>query len=288
VETEKAIKQWTVNELISWTARYFEKKGFRKARLTAELLLSGSMNLSRTRLYTLWNEIVEEPSLETYRTFVRRYADGEPVEYILGYRWFMTYRFEVNPSVLIPRPETEELVEWVVTLEKGKKYRYLDLCSGSGVIGISLACLIPDAVVLASDISEKALEVAQKNALSLNVHQRVSFLVSDFLDALSEHLPSIEVVVCNPPYIAETERPVLQESVIRYEPELALFGGIDGLDFFKRTLSHIDQLKGKTLYFEFDPKQMEALKELYTPYGNVEFRQDIYHRWRFMKVSLAT
>lgn len=284
VDTEKKEKIWTVQEVIRWTTQFFEKKGLPKARISAELLLSEVMESNRTYLYTVWNDAVEKERLDKFKTYVQRCVEGEPLEYIVGYKWFMTFKFEVNSFVLIPRLETEELVEWVVKGEKGIATRYLDLCTGSGVIAISLARLIPNSFILATDISEEALQVARRNASTNAVDQRLEFVRSDFLQDIESRLADIEVVVCNPPYISRAEADHVQESVLKYEPEIALFANSDGLFFYRIIAEKIKRWMGKRLYFEINPEKVDALKEMFAFAKTLEFKKDIYDRWRFMKV----
>jgi len=287
VEAENAKKRWTVQELVRWTTGFFERKGLAKTRLSSELLLAEALNLSRTLLYTRWNEPVEGAPLEIFRSYIQRYTDGEPIEYILGYRWFMTYRFEVNPAVLIPRVETEELIEWVIQKESRRSRRFLDLCTGSGVIAIALACLNPDAAIVASDISEQALDVAQRNARAHRVSDRITFRRSDFLEGLDDLIGGLEVVVCNPPYVGEDARHRVSPAALNFEPWLALFGGADGLAFYRKTVENTPLLRGKRLYFEFGPDQKEPLEALFSPIGTVAFKKDMYGLWRFLSVEVT-
>ncbi|HPB87549.1 MAG TPA: peptide chain release factor N(5)-glutamine methyltransferase [Thermotogota bacterium] len=286
MEAEKAKKQWTVQELVGWTTGFFERKGLVKPRLSSELLLAEALKLDRTLLYTRWNAPVETAPLEVFRAYIQRYVEGEPIEYILGYRWFMTYRLEVNRDVLIPRVETEELIEWVAGRENGRSRRFLDLCTGSGAIGIALARAIPEATIVASDISEMALDVAQRNARTHQVYERITFYRSDFLDGLDNLIGPIEVVVCNPPYVGENDRHKVNPATLSHEPWLALFGGPDGLDFYRKTVENAPRLQGKRVYFEFGFDQKERLETLFSSVGTVAFKKDMYGQWRFLSIDI--
>jgi len=285
VSTEKGTKPWTVQELVGWTAGFFGRKGLAKARLSAELLLAEALKLDRTLLYSRWNDPVDAIPLEVFRSYIQRYVEGEPIEYILGYRWFMTYRLEVNPDVFIPRVETEELIEWIVQKENRRPRWFMDLGTGSGAIGIALARAHPEATIVASDKSERALDVARRNARTHRVLDRILFYQADFLDGLDELVDPVEVVVCNPPYVGENERQEVSPATLRYEPEMALFGGPDGLDFYRKTLEHRSLLRGKRVYFEFGLEQKERLEELFSPVGAVAFKRDMYGHWRFLSVD---
>jgi len=175
-------KSWTIEEIILWTWKYFERKGISDARLKSELLLAEIMTTDRTHIYVNWKNTVEKKILKKYRELIQRCISGEPFEYVTGYKEFMTFRFEVNPDVLIPRQETEELVEWVVKENRGKQTAFLDVGTGSGVVGISVAKLLKNSRGFLTDISQKALAVAKRNAEINKVKDRLSFFEGDLLE----------------------------------------------------------------------------------------------------------
>lgn len=277
-------KIWNVEDAVNWTWKYFEKKGLSESRLKSELLLAEILETDRTHIYVNWKNPVEKKVLEEYRKQIQRCVSGEPFEYVIGYKEFMSYKFEVNSDVLIPRQETEELVEWVVTDNRGKDIVFADIGTGSGVIGITIAKLIKNSKGFLTDISKKALETAKRNAQRNNVNNRVEFFEGDLLEPLLEKIDEIELIVANPPYIGYKEINAVEESVIKYEPQVALFAGEAGNEFFLRVAEKRELLKGKQLYFEIGFNQKENLEEIFSKADIMEFRKDIYGNWRDLKI----
>lgn len=232
-----------LKEVLDKTTAFFKDKKIETPRLDAELLFAHFLKLERIQLYMKFDQPLSETELAGLRELVRRRVQGEPVAYILGYRDFYGYRFEVNSSTLIPRPETEHIVEEVVkwVSDKDKPVTMIDLGCGSGCIGLSLLKQLPKARLLSVDLSEKALEVAQRNADALEVADRVRFVHADagnvdlvmasFKDFMGQD--SVEVLLSNPPYIAASD-PSVEENVKKYEPSSALFAEDDGLALLKK------------------------------------------------------
>jgi release factor glutamine methyltransferase len=223
-----------LKEVLDKTTQFFKDKKIDSARLDAELLLAHGLKLQRIQLYLKFDQPLSEQELATCRELVRRRAQGEPVAYILGTKEFYGYSFQVNSAVLIPRPETEHIVE--VALEWAQQnpeeqYNVVDLGTGSGCIGLTLLKKLPNAKLIAVDVSEKALEVAKANAEVLEVADRVQFVHAD-ASSLDMTMPPIHILVSNPPYIAEDDKDV-EENVKKYEPESALFAKENGLTFLK-------------------------------------------------------
>ncbi len=254
---------WTCRRVLDWTRGHFEKQQVDAPRLTAELLLGHVLKLPRVKLYMDLDRPLSKDELGTFRALIQRRVAGEPTQYLVGHKEFYGRRFAVDSRVLIPRSETELLVEAVLQrLPKDAPARVLDLCTGSGCIAISIAAERPQASVWASDISPGALEVARANALSLGVDGRVTF----FEGNLTAPLPldaHFDVIVSNPPYISRGELPKLQREV-QAEPVLALDGGPDGLDLVRQVIDEaVPRLKpGASLALEIGDDQGAAVKQL--------------------------
>jgi release factor glutamine methyltransferase len=232
---------WTVGDLLQWTEDYFRRLDLSSPRLDAELLLAEALGSTRLDLYKDYQKMVEPAERTRFRALVERRARREPVAYITGRREFYGLTFEVTPAVLIPRPETEHLVE--AALDEIKRLgtrveppRVLDLCTGSGNVAIAIAASAPAAVVTATDISPAALAVARRNADRLGVGARVTFREGDLFDALEPEEPPHDILVANPPYIPPSERDALMDDVKLHEPPAALFdakGSGDGLGHYR-------------------------------------------------------
>jgi len=231
-----------LKEVLDKTTAFFKEKKIETPRLDAELLFAHSLKLERIQLYLKFDQPLSETELAGLRELVRRRAQGEPVAYILGYRDFFKYRFEVNSATLIPRPETEHIIEEVLkwTSDNDKAHTLLDLGAGSGCIGLTLLKELPQAKLVSVDISEGAIAVAQRNAESLGVADRVRFVhadagnvdlvMSSFKDFMGQDF--IDVLVSNPPYIAHNDSDV-QENVRKFEPASALYAEDGGLALLK-------------------------------------------------------
>jgi len=238
---------WTVNRLLSWTREYLERHGVESPRLCAELLLAHTLRCQRIELYTRYEYTPPPDALSAFRELVRQAAEGRPIAYLTGTKEFFSLPLEVTPDVLIPRPETEILVERTIDLVRKSAARLrtiLDLGTGSGCIIISLARHLPDAQLFASDISPEALAVARRNADRLGVGQRIEFRCGDLFTCWTTPChpsnaapsPRFDVIVCNPPYVATQGAPV-EPAVRRYEPPGALFAGPDGLDVIRAVVA---------------------------------------------------
>ena len=225
---------WTIDTILRWTQAYFERYQLPTARLDAEVLLAHALQCNRVRLYTHFDQPLSATEREQFRHLVKRRAAHEPVAYICGQREFYGRDFAVDPSVLIPRPETEHVVEAALAWAKRhaqRDLRILDIGSGSGALAVTLAAELPQATVVAVDISPQAVAKTHLNATRYEVAERVQCQVGDLLAGVEG---SFDIIVSNPPYIAQHERPSLPVDVARYEPALALFGGEDGLQTIAR------------------------------------------------------
>ena len=222
---------WTIKSVLQWTTEYFTRLGLESPRVDAEILLAKALNCNRVKLYIDQDKPLSQLELNTMHQLVERRGTYEPVAYILGTKGFMQDDFLVTPAVLIPRPETELLVEELGHLFKDEPCEFLDIGTGSGAIALSLLRLLPQAHAKAVDISSDALQVATANAKNLGLADRVKFVKADVYSGLDSQ--RFDLIVSNPPYIPDDVIPTLAKDVQR-EPRLALAGGSDGLDFYRR------------------------------------------------------
>ena len=226
-------EEWTVKKLLEWTTEYFTKNGSESSRLDAEILLSHVLNWSRIQLYTEFEFQPDGTERSQFRELIKRRAAGVPVAYLIGTKEFYSMDFLVTPDVLIPRPETEFAVVRSLDLlrnlgNSGEPLRCLDLCTGSGAIGIALAAQEPRLHVTASDISRPALAIARENVQRHQLEDRVQLLESDLFGAIPTR--PFHLIVSNPPYIGLQEEKSLSSDVVDHEPRVALFSGQDGCD----------------------------------------------------------
>ena len=242
---------WRVVDIIKSSTDFLAKKGVPDARLDAESLLSAIINKNRLELYLYFDRPLDPNELNRYREYIKRRGSREPLQHILGETGFMNLTLKTSPAALIPRPETEVLVEKAIALTKNREVRILDIGTGSGCIAISLAQELEQAKVLGIDVSPEALEQARENAV-LN-HTSVTFQQLDILQTLPNIEERFDLVVSNPPYIAPAEKEFLQQEVAKYDPPLALFDGADGLSFYRRYAEIIPELlvPGGHFFFEF-------------------------------------
>lgn len=254
---------WTILKILNWTKQYFSRKGVENPRLDAELLLCAVLHCERIRLYTDFDKPLEPSELARYREYVVRRAAREPVAYILGKKGFLQYEFKVTKDTLVPRPETELLVEHILAACADRpSCRILDLGCGSGAIVVSLLAGLPQAEGIGVDISEGAAAVARENAAKMGVADRCRILVSDLFEALPQEM-RFDIIVSNPPYIPTGDLAGLQAEV-RMEPAGALDGGKDGLAFYRCILQQgPDRLESDGLFaFEIGIGQAHAVTQL--------------------------
>ena len=249
-------------------------------------------NLKRVDVALNPNFELSNAEVEKWNTILADLQQEKPIQYITGEAWFYGLRFEVNENTLIPRPETEELVEWIIESQKSKvqsqKCEILDIGTGTGCIPISLKTNLPQANVSAIDISEKALEVAKRNAVSNKVD--ISFIQADILEVedLSQYF---DIIVSNPPYVRNLEKQEIKKNVLEYEPHLALFvEDTDALLFYRK----IAQLALKNLapngllFFEINQYLGKETVELLENFGfkNIELKKDMYGNDRMIRCSI--
>jgi len=228
---------FTVGQSLAWATDTLARAGTDSPRLDAELLLGLSLGWTRERIYANPQDILGPEAKERFRSLLTRRAEGEPCAYITGHREFWSLDFLVTPAVLVPRPETERLVEIVLEYLDGFKEqagpRILDLGTGSGAIAVALAKERRDLKIYATDLSAAALAIARANARRHGVDERVRFIQGDTFDPVKDFRESFHGIVSNPPYVKRSEMGALPGEVLR-EPGLALDGGADGLDLYRR------------------------------------------------------
>ena len=245
----------------------------------AGVIIMHVLGITKTQLI-MGDMLVEKLAEDKIFSLAGRRCNGVPVQYLTGECEFMSLKFKVNKSVLIPRADTEILVEALIERFGNKKIRIADIGCGSGCIGISLLHYLNNATVAAVDISKGAIGTAKENALLNNVSERISFLECDIM----QNIPDIvaDCIVSNPPYIRSDVIPMLEKSVKEFEPYSALDGGIDGLDFYRRIAKYIKPVQNGILAFETGYDQGDAVAEILSQnsYTNIEIIKDIEGRQR--------
>jgi release factor glutamine methyltransferase len=277
----------TILYVLTKSQEYLKSSGIPSPRLDAELLLSEVLGIERIRLYSNFDRKLTEEEKDKYRVFIKERATCKPVAYIIQKKAFYKSNFYVNESVLIPRPETEELVDWVISDTSDGDFEILDLGTGSGCIGISLQQSRPYWKVFISDLSADALEVAQKNSREI-LGKELIFFHSDLFASIPE-TQKFDRIVSNPPYIPIQEKPQIMKDVLDFEPHLALFIE-DSENFFLNFLQQAkERLKpqGK-IYLEIHPdfskKIQEISKDLH--YSSCTIKQDFSNKDRMVRIEL--
>jgi release factor glutamine methyltransferase len=269
---------WSVGRVLTWATQDFRARGFDSPRLDAELLLADALGLDRVRLFLEHERALTSDELARYRAAIQRRRKGEPIAYIRGVREFFGLPIQVDSRVLVPRPDTEILVETALrrTDQHDLFGTALDVCTGSGCVALAFASRRRTWRVWASDVSEDALVVARDNALRLGINN-VAFKHSDLFAALDPRL-KFTLITANPPYIPEAEIPSLQVDVRDFEPHLALSGGPDGLDVVRRLIldARSRLTPGACLALELHYDQAERVRDLLSAagYNAIETNQD--------------
>lgn len=268
----------TVKEILDRTVKHFQKYEITSARLDAEILLSEVLDMERINLYVNFDKPLTKAEVDKYRQFVIARSKGTPVAYILGKQEFMSLDFKVNDATLIPRPETEHLVE--IVLDKIKdtdldRIKVVDIGTGSGAIIVSLIKLAQKEIeAIAIDISADALEVAKENADNHELLDRIDFRLGSLLEPVGEQ---VDIIVSNPPYIPTADIDDLQREV-KNEPITALDGGKDGLDFYREIIKQsVNRLNiGGFIAFEVGVNQAEDIATLLkgNSFDNIEVIKD--------------
>ena len=250
---------WTIGRILQWTEQYFQSKEMDTPRLDGEVLLSHVLGKDRIYLYTHYDQPLIQEELDAFRPLVQERAKGHCVAAIIGEK-----DFRVNDKVLIPRPDTETLIEHVLgTYQKDSNIRILDVCTGPGTILLSLLHYLPNACGMGIEISSDALSLAKVNSERFNLNDRAQLLESDMFSALDGKNEQFDLIVSNPPYIRTGDAKLLSQDVLN-EPHIALFGGEDGLDFYRilaKTCGTYLKSQGH-IAFEIGFDQAEAVKAL--------------------------
>ena len=219
--------EWTIRDVLNWTRGYFEAAGIVQPRLEAEILLAHTLDVERLNLYISPDQPLSSDERSRYRTIVKQRREGTPLQHLIGEVQFFGLRFRVSRDALIPRPETEELLDHILTLvPREQDIACLDLGTGTGVIAVCLARYFPRATVTALDCSDRALELARVNAALNGVEDRIAFIKSHWFDVVEGRF---DLIASNPPYVAEEEMTALAAEVRDHEPRIALDGGPGGL-----------------------------------------------------------
>jgi len=280
----------TVLEILDKSTAFLNEKRIESPRLNADLLMAHVLSCKRLDLYLMFDRPLKEDELEKYREFIRRRIKFEPLQYIVGSVDFFGLNISVTPAVLIPRPETELLVEIIIEENKGlQNPKILDLGSGSGNISIALAKALPDSRVFALDISKESIEVAKNNAMENRV-ENIEFINSDMFDFMSyssHNHREFDLIVSNPPYVSESDYKTVQEEILRYEPSIAVTDFSDGYKFHSEIIKNAGKMlkpSGK-VYLEMALGQDELLKDMMIEegYSGVEIYKDYSKICRFIR-----
>jgi len=285
---------WTILELIKWTTSYFTTHDIDSPRTTAELFLADVLNIKRIDLYLQYDRPLVPSELEAFKALIKRRVSREPVAYIRGHKEFWSMDLKVTPDVLIPRPETECLVEAVLShlqdTDGGKGKKVLDLGTGSGAIVLALASQCPDHLFFASDLSPKALEVASENAKHHGLEKRAHFFSGDWFYTFRNSTVLFDFIVSNPPYIRSDDIKKLQPEVGEYEPRMALESEIDGLGAIRHIVqeAHAYLNHDGYLLLEIDHHQKNDVSHIIDQtdqYQEVSFSKDYSGYYRVVEMK---
>ena len=258
---------WTILKLLHWTTDYFKRNKVAEPRASAEVLLAHLLSEDRLFLYLNYDRPMETEELTAFRTFVKRRIAGEPSQYITGMQEFWSLPFRVSPDVLIPRPETEVLLETVLEFlgSPDPEVRVLDLGTGSGAIAVALARELGVISIVATDSSMAAVKLAQENALLNQLDAlKIHFVCADMFSAFSSASAKFTVVATNPPYVSHAEFSKLSPEIRDYEPRYALDGGPDGLAAIRRIIKEAPTVLSQkgALIMEIGADQAESVSAL--------------------------
>ncbi len=292
------MQAWTIQKLLNWITAHFTEKGVDSARLSAELLLSHVLEMKRIELYTQFDKAVTKPQLDQLHDLVERAGRHEPIQYLIGKTEFYSLELNITPDCMVPRPETELLVERAIEFLRARPVRnstmgtpletpkksltgqkgrisngartgtqlVCDLCTGSGCVAVAIARNYPDADIIATDISDAALKTAAGNVEKYQLKGRIKLLCGDLFEPLVPQLDvsKFDLIVCNPPYVSTPEFEALDQNIKEYEPKLALSAGVDGLGIYRRIIEKADGfLKADAaLMLEIGYSQGQAVREL--------------------------
>jgi len=280
-------KTWQIKDLLKVSTDYLKDKGIENPRLNAEVLLAHQLKVDRMGLYLNFDQPLTDNELSIYRSLIKRRIVHEPLQYITGIQEFWSLSFSVDCHVLIPRPETEIIVEQAISLaktckQKEESLKILDLGTGCGAISIALAKEIPRALIWATDISDDALCVARQNAVTHGVADRVAFCQGDLWEPFLKRDIRFDMIVSNPPYVSSKEYNDLPPEVRDYEPRQALDGGEDGMVYLEKIIrgAHSFLNLGGWIILEMAPWQTQTALDIMAQTGRYqqEARVEDYSR----------
>ena len=282
-----------IKELLNRSDQFLAEKGIESSRLDAEVLMADLLEMERINLYVKYDYPLKNAEINKYRKMIKQRAQRIPVAYIIENKEFMSLEFEIKEGVLIPRPETENLVETVINYCRDneiKNPQIIDVGTGSGAIAVSLAYYLSGAKVVGVDLSAKALKVARSNMEKHELSERMNILKSDLLsEFIKREIKGIDIIVSNPPYISKEEMEELPPEV-KKEPKLALAGGKDGLEVYKKLIPQAGSVlkKGGLLALEIGYDQGDRLKKFINEsgeYKDVEIKEDYNGKDRMIFAS---
>ena len=292
------MSNWTIQNLLNWISDYFTRHNVDSPRLSAELLLSHILTLERIELYTQFAQQVPRQQLGKLHRLVKRCADQEPMAHLIGRTEFYSLDIKVTPDCLIPRPETELLVERAIDFLRqlpDKPQSVCDLCTGSGCIAVAIAKNFTNAKIIATDVCNAALSVAAENIAKYELAERIKLLCGDLFDPIIKGLDEakFDLIVSNPPYVSDCEYQGLDKNVTDYEPKKALHAGPDGLDIYRRIIADTDKFlkPGASLILETGYAQGKAVKELLAQtaiFANIKIEKDHQNNDRIAMASKKT
>ena len=267
----------TVLESINLSTEFLSKKGIDSPRINAELMLAHILKCKRLDLYLKFDQPLNDEETKLYREYLKRRSSREPLQYITGSVEFYGLEFKVNNSVLIPRQETEILLETVINQNlKDDRFNILDIGTGSGNIAVCLAKHLENSNVTSVDISDEALKVAKANAELNDVGDKITFIQANIFS--NTELNGFDIIVSNPPYVSEEDYENLQPELRLYEPKISLTDNNDGLSFYKQIVSASGHLlkSGGKIYFEVGAGQFEKVMSMLREnnFSNVEYKKD--------------
>lgn len=275
--------QWTILKILQWTTAYFKSHHIDSPRLTAEILLAHVLEINRIDLYLRFDQPLNKQELSVFKGLIKRRLHREPVAYITGTREFWGIDFTVTPDVLIPRPETEFLVEEALKLipldTSSGRYRLIDVGTGSGAVAVALAASRPGHFYIASDISKKAIAVASQNADQNSVSKDIFFFVGELFEALRLDVLKFDLIVSNPPYIPTSQIAGLAPEVGKHEPLSSLDGGSEGMDVIAKIIEDAPLYlkKNGLLMLEIGYDQKDRMEQIVADdgrYKGVHFIRD--------------
>ncbi|WP_034552674.1 peptide chain release factor N(5)-glutamine methyltransferase [Carnobacterium funditum] len=275
----------TYREVLKWASSFLEEAG--QDSLAAEMLVRERLNWSKTDFIVHLDHCITPEIKQQWVVDVKQHSTGIPIQYLLGYEWFFDNKFKVTSDTLIPRPETEEIVDKFLKEAPKKPLKIVDIGTGTGVIAITIKKKRPEDDVTAIDLSEKALLVAKENGKNLQVEVR--FLLGDLTEPVEKE--QFDVIISNPPYIGVDEKKYMDDSVLNYEPELALFAENEGLAVYQRLAKEMPVIlkPDGQVFLEIGFKQGPAVKAIFQeafPTADVTIEKDMGGQDRLLKVKL--